>query len=85
MVLADIGIVATDWYANKKGMPWFWAVINHHFSKMAECHWLSTPDDTNIGESAHTLSNLYTGIGLSILEGILWCVLHLIVMIDSLT
>ncbi|RDX40183.1 hypothetical protein OH76DRAFT_1490502 [Lentinus brumalis] len=61
-----------DWYANKKGMPWFWAVINHHFSKMAECHWLSIPDDTNIGESAHTLSNLYTGIGLSILEGILW-------------
>lgn len=45
---------------------------------MPERDWLSTPDDTNIGESAHTLSNLYTGIGLSILEGILRCVLYLV-------
>ncbi|TFK94419.1 hypothetical protein K466DRAFT_593594 [Polyporus arcularius HHB13444] len=60
-----------DWYANKKGMPWFWAVINRHFSKMPERDWLSTPDNTNINESAHTLTNAHTGTGLSIFEGIL--------------
>ncbi|TFK92534.1 hypothetical protein K466DRAFT_595192 [Polyporus arcularius HHB13444] len=60
-----------DWYANKKGMPWFWACINRHFSRMADSDWYTTPDNTNINESAHTLTNLFTGIGLSILEAIL--------------
>ncbi|KAI0707244.1 hypothetical protein C8Q76DRAFT_860399 [Earliella scabrosa] len=60
-----------DWYTNKKGMPWFWGVINRHFSKMPDRDWLSTPNNTNINESAHTLTNAYTGTGLSIFEGIL--------------
>ncbi|KAI0356054.1 hypothetical protein OH77DRAFT_1538515 [Trametes cingulata] len=60
-----------DWWANKKGMPWFAAGINRNFSRMSPADWQSTPSNTNINESAHTLTNAHTRTGLSILEAVI--------------
>lgn len=68
----------TDWYLNKKGMPWFWSGINRHFSKMSSVDWQLTPNNTNINKSAHTLTNKYTNTGLSLLEAIARYVINVI-------
>ncbi|KAL1943444.1 hypothetical protein VTO73DRAFT_4519 [Trametes versicolor] len=60
-----------DWWTNKKGMPWFIAGINRNFSKMLPGDWQSTPNNTNINKSAHTLTNTHTRTGLSLLEAII--------------
>lgn len=63
-------IHSLDWYADKKS--WFWAAVNMHISKMSREDWMSTPNTTNINESAHVLTNLNTGTRLTLLEAIEW-------------
>jgi Sec7-like guanine-nucleotide exchange factor len=59
-----------DWAADKDSIPWFWPSINGNLSKITENDWLTTPGDTNLNESSHTLTNKYTGTHLTLLEAI---------------
>ncbi|RPD75850.1 hypothetical protein L226DRAFT_570087 [Lentinus tigrinus ALCF2SS1-7] len=59
-----------DWYSDKLSAPWFYACINKNFSRMDRTSWDTTPNTTNMNESAHVLTNLYTGIGLPLFEAI---------------
>ncbi|RPD58705.1 hypothetical protein L227DRAFT_654467 [Lentinus tigrinus ALCF2SS1-6] len=44
--------------------------INKNFSCMDRTSWDTTPNTTNMNESTHVLTNLYTGIGLPLFEAI---------------
>ena len=59
-----------DWYSDKLSAPWFYACINKNFSRMNPTSWDTTPNTTNMNESAHVLTNLHTGISLPLFEAI---------------
>ncbi|PBK62050.1 hypothetical protein ARMSODRAFT_1025177 [Armillaria solidipes] len=59
-----------DWSANKKGQPYFVALINEHHTKIPEEDWYLSPSDTNMNESAHPYTNLRTGTHLTLADGI---------------
>ncbi|KAI0309098.1 hypothetical protein OF83DRAFT_1273383 [Amylostereum chailletii] len=59
-----------DWFQDKEPYPWFFPSLNPFFSKIPTTDWYNTPDDTNLNESSHTLTNAHTGIDLPLLEAI---------------
>ncbi|KAK0466054.1 uncharacterized protein EV420DRAFT_1636650 [Desarmillaria tabescens] len=59
-----------NWYNDKKGKPWFIALINEHHSHILIDDWYKSPGNTNLNESAHPFMNIHTGIGLSLIEAI---------------
>ncbi|PBK79565.1 hypothetical protein ARMGADRAFT_1101263 [Armillaria gallica] len=59
-----------DWSANKRGQPYFVALINEHHTKIPEEDWYLSPSDTNMNESAHPYTNLRTGTHLTLADGI---------------
>ncbi|KAK0494861.1 hypothetical protein EDD18DRAFT_1106729 [Armillaria luteobubalina] len=59
-----------DWSANKKGQPYFVALINEHHTNISEEDWFLSPSNTDMNESAHPYTNLWTGTHLSLADGI---------------
>ncbi|PBK85904.1 hypothetical protein ARMGADRAFT_1128235 [Armillaria gallica] len=59
-----------DWSANKRGQPYFVALINEHHTKIPEEDWYLSPSDTDMNESAHPYTNLRTGSHLTLADGI---------------
>ncbi|KAK0440373.1 hypothetical protein EV421DRAFT_1905514 [Armillaria borealis] len=59
-----------DWSANKKGQPYFVALINEHHTKIPEEDWYLSPSNTNMNESAHPYTNLRTGTHLTLADRI---------------
>ncbi|KZT20323.1 hypothetical protein NEOLEDRAFT_1151422 [Neolentinus lepideus HHB14362 ss-1] len=59
-----------DWYAQKISHPWYLPSVNQFLSPMPKENWLSTPDHTNLVETAHAAWNAETGINSSLLDAI---------------
>ncbi|KAJ7600076.1 hypothetical protein C8J56DRAFT_879820 [Mycena floridula] len=59
-----------DWWADKDKVHWFVPCINEFFTKMSLENWYNSPSDTNLNESAHPYTNIFTGILLRLLEAI---------------
>ena len=57
------------WLDHKDANPWILKCLCWPFSKMNRSHWFSTSFTTNIGESAHAISNR-EGIALSLVTAI---------------
>jgi hypothetical protein len=56
-------------WANDKRTPWVLSGVSYAFTKMDRNIWHQTPNNTNVGESAHANVN-HDGRNLSLLAGI---------------
>ncbi|KZT34311.1 hypothetical protein SISSUDRAFT_1065412 [Sistotremastrum suecicum HHB10207 ss-3] len=63
-------VAVRDWYNNKTMYPWYLPALNRNLSRMTAEAWMSTPDSTNLVESAHPAANQATGTGLGLLDAI---------------
>ena len=59
-----------DWYDHKVRYVWLLPGFNQTLSRMPREWWASTPNHSNLVETAHVATNYSTGTGLTPLEAI---------------